>query len=694
MLPARVFLRRTIQDVGSRASCLCGISTSCGTATLLGSDGGSNSMAVDSSQNSANMWHFLGSPNSTCRQFSAMVDMRMEERDKERGTQEVSKMSGEDLDSLVSSFADRIDASKPTQHDVSKFLAACKQTLEESKRLNGSNLAHMLHEIANVAKLSDEAKEWVRHEDDTLWEILNSKVIALTHRFEPPDTIRLLKSYIEIGGRVIKGPDKSTLAQGLCEVALKHPKGFDAGEMSVALKSLATIAPWEDKVVVKRVTQIAESVALKMDQFKIEELIDVGWAVSKFYIPNRRQMATLIANRSRKSDLENVKPANMCKLLSVLGALGLDDQHGIIKDVLLILEEKISDVQEGADLVALFSGLAKLQVDGVEEMIESVLAELEIRLEDLEPKQIGHLAKCLAKVRMEPQDKMDTLGVISVELDSRCEAFQPIVLIEVLESFLKSKFYPGERTLQSVVEFADNRADELSGGNIAKLVNALAEFNALEGSLKFFDKVKTRVLEGNMYLTPSEASLLAWAFAMSNRLDADLFGWVARCVEEQPETKHTQEMKVRMARCFVTLRGYGVRDVMFTPFIRSCYKTWREIELEQTPPSTIMEAFYFLEDMRYTCRPRHLIAGSLFIADTAISKQRNIAVEETSVSPRFANREKLFGQVLWRRRLLEFVGYSVMCIDEEKWGSLDDSGKQQYLYNMMMSGDMYSDTSW
>lgn len=140
---------------------------------------------------------------------------------------------------------------------------------------------------------------------------------------------------------------------------------------------------------------------------------------------------------------------------------------------------------------------------------------------------------------------------------------------------------------------------------------------------------------------------------------------------------------------FTTLHVLGGRTEKpyLTKFMKSCYRTWHTIEKERHPSAIILEAFYFLEEMQYTCKVRHTIAQGLFVVDCARLKNKKFAVELLGLSPRFKNRDKVFGEVLWRRSIIELSGYSVICLDEDIWASLDDAGKVGYLYNLTISGD-------
>lgn len=146
--------------------------------------------------------------------------------------------------------------------------------------------------------------------------------------------------------------------------------------------------------------------------------------------------------------------------------------------------------------------------------------------------------------------------------------------------------------------------------------------------------------------------------------------------------------QVQIARSLVTLRLIGDKSnkIPLTMFLKSCYRRWLDIERKIKPSPIIAEAFFFLEELRFKCQHHHLIAGGLFIADSAISKHKNLALEDSGACPKFVNRKKFTGEVMWRRRILDYAGYSVLCLDEDKWAAMDDAEKLVYFYTAASSG--------
>lgn len=140
---------------------------------------------------------------------------------------------------------------------------------------------------------------------------------------------------------------------------------------------------------------------------------------------------------------------------------------------------------------------------------------------------------------------MDILGAMAVELEFRCLEMPPKFIVMTLNAFLELKYYPSDRTLQTVLDAVQARIGSLSGGETVKLAYLSAQFNVVEGSLGFFKQVEKHTLAKSLIVTPNESLVLAWAFALCDRLTPELFEWVINLVEELPESFQSDNVKVR-----------------------------------------------------------------------------------------------------------------------------------------------------
>lgn len=157
---------------------------------------------------------------------------------------------------------------------------------------------------------------------------------------------------------------------------------------------------------------------------------------------------------------------------------------------------------------------------------------------------MGHLAGTLVALKIHINHKLNILEEMAAEIRTRGEIFSPKLVVDVLSAFYKLKFYPGEATLKSILDFAFLKLNRITGGEATKLAYLFAQFDVIEGSLSFFEDIRKRVLEGSLTVSAQEASSLAWAFTITDRLDNSLFLWVINIVESLPETSRTDRCKV------------------------------------------------------------------------------------------------------------------------------------------------------
>lgn len=155
------------------------------------------------------------------------------------------------------------------------------------------------------------------------------------------------------------------------------------------------------------------------------------------------------------------------------------------------------------------------------------------------------MAGTVVALKIHINDKLNVLEEMAAEIRTRGREFSPKTMVDALSSFFQLKFYPGESTLKSVLDFICLKSDDFSGVEAANLAYLLAQFDVIEGSLSFFEDTRKKALSGALTSSPDEACALAWAFTITDRLDNELFSWAAKLVEALPKSHQSDSCKVR-----------------------------------------------------------------------------------------------------------------------------------------------------
>ncbi|CAD7696145.1 unnamed protein product [Ostreobium quekettii] len=341
--------------------------------------------------------------------------------------------------------------------------------------------------------------------------------------------------------------------------------------------------------------------------------------------------------------------------------------------------------------------LAQLEAQGCEDALRDIIDEAEARIDEFSTQDLSRLAYGLSQLGF--KDCRDFLSALSVELDSNVKNFRIEGFVQALEGLVGSQYHPGEITIRRLSRVSVDKIHEFTPRDLATLLECIAQLCAANECSQLIVATSRRVKDFRDQVNSVHLVRMAWALAIMNKLDNDMLDQCLLAASYLP-AEGCHRLRVDVGRCLLHMRvrkaaEHTPRVVPGSP-AAECYRCWRKYEVERAVPTAVLEAFGVLEEDNFECNPHHIVAGGLFVAHTVSGRSgRRFALEVDSQSLCFQNRpQQLLGEVVWRRQMLEALGWSPLCIEEEKWDIMDTDQRWEYLNTLMRVGDKFSKSGW
>lgn len=401
--------------------------------------------------------------------------------------------------------------------------------------------------------------------------------------------------------------------------------------------------------------------------------------------------------------LEKVRCADLALLVSGIAKLDLDDIQEEMKDITDVILKKLVKFKDH-DIPVLVSGLAIMGWRDYRKLLSAIAVECKKRVGGFRSKELANLLWAFAA--LEFHDIQHLLWISATQTLPHLKEFSPQEIVKIVWGYNTLMYYPGEKSLSKLSVCLAPNVKKLIPLDLAHTMFSFAnmglEDRAAVNSL--CDCLTKNLIEGG--LPAREAAVIGWSLAVLDSLDKLAFVSLRRFFAEIDADALPERHKADIYRFLLHLQIFRpqLSGMISVEALGQYQQSWMKLQSKWEPPKRFTELLPVLKRMGYSCNPRESIADGLMVASTARSGGKTFVVEVITPPNCYSTympteTPYLSGSFLWRERVLMALGWRVLRVNERTWKELvDNQDRAAYLnerighiYGGVMDEDMDSE---
>lgn len=262
-------------------------------------------------------------------------------------------------------------------------------------------------------------------------------------------------------------------------------------------------------------------------------------------------------------------------------------------------------------------------------------------------------------------------------------------VVGLMFSFARYRYRPHSILLDKAVQYMKENLDKLEAPLLARMLYFFAIFGLIN---KPVIRMAKRMMSQRMnWVTGRDAVYFTWSLAMLDELDVDFLRLTSDRLSSLDNSSATLERKLKkqMYQSFLHLRHVRKLEVppgLVPENLLACGKEeWQAHEVARGLSGCAHGVLDVLASLGYRVKQKVLIVEGSTVASVATSPDgTDVAVEVVQRNNCFVNDETSVPHVnMWRARLLEALGLSVLRIHETEW-TLAGEQKGRYVMRKLL----------
>lgn len=325
---------------------------------------------------------------------------------------------------------------------------------------------------------------------------------------------------------------------------------------------------------------------------------------------------------------------------------------------------------DASSLISVFAAFGRLNYDKTSRMVKRVTSVISENIDRLKPAELVLMMGAITAHRW--RNAYDLWKILIDESHNRLRDFTDKELTLILKDLYPNRNHPGDGFLQDLTNEIFHRVER---NPVKKLiVEGLLVLGQTgfqhQGILTHFKKHYEEY-----EFSQSDAIRIGWVLSMLTAFDESTVRWWVRKMESanvQNTTPASQRQFYQTLMHIYVLQSDFCSLLDVNPrFEKVCMENWkRHIKQRSYTSRPLLQMFVILRDLGFVChRSEYVLGWRLSISTFSHFKYSSRFCLMVLKGFDNANR-KLRGGQKWKLKILEHIGWNVMCVYEDEWLAL------------------------
>ncbi|GMH42560.1 hypothetical protein BSKO_10479 [Bryopsis sp. KO-2023] len=297
---------------------------------------------------------------------------------------------------------------------------------------------------------------------------------------------------------------------------------------------------------------------------------------------------------------------------------------------------------------------------------------IKLRRKEFYPQYVAHLCWAAGKIAKEEDGVHLFDKLIRVAIED-INDFRPEELSQLLTGCHDWSYHPGEDFLNVFCNVFSRDMDRYGLRAVSTCIVLLAHFAYRD--LKVLEATRKYILNQNLKPKQRHIFDFTWALSILNGLNELTVDWTLKNTSKLVPDLSAKE-KRQFYQFLLSVHVLNPRLSRFLLFPESfeveCYDAWKSlVKSHDYADKVVVDVFRAIRNLGFICVRSEKLVGNRFRVHTVRHKNLN-QVFAVEFHRGFKNAPYLVkGPSIWRRRVLQALGFTVLSLDSVQWAKLE-----------------------